>query len=99
MRSPLMAMSAGAGPRSGKTTVLGATLEILNASLTPPFQLDEYSEAGEDVRLKYRYLDLRRPEIQQRLRMRSRITSVARRYLEEQGFWDIESLLQSIGNS
>jgi aspartyl-tRNA synthetase len=76
---------------TGEIEVLGDTLEILNASLTPPFQLDEYSDAGEDVRLKYRYLDLRRPEIQQRLRMRARITSVVRRYLEEQGFWDVET--------
>jgi aspartyl-tRNA synthetase len=76
---------------TGEIEVLGDTLEILNASLTPPFQLDEYSDAGEDVRLKYRYLDLRRPEMQQRLRMRARITSVVRRYLEEQGFWDVET--------
>jgi aspartyl-tRNA synthetase len=77
--------------RTGAIEVLGATLEILNASLTPPFQLDEYSDAGEDVRLRHRYLDLRRPELQERLMLRARITSVVRSYLEEQGFLDIET--------
>ena len=62
---------------TGEIEVLGRTLEILNPSLTPPFQLDEYSEAGEDVRLRYRYLDLRRPEMQQRLKTRARITSAS----------------------
>ncbi|MGA1676403.1 MAG: aspartate--tRNA ligase [Pseudomonadales bacterium] len=76
---------------TGAVEVLGATLEILNASLTPPFQLDEYSDAGEDVRLRHRYLDLRRPELQERLMLRARITSVVRGYLEEHGFLDIET--------
>jgi aspartyl-tRNA synthetase len=76
---------------TGAIEVLGAGLEILNSALTPPFQLDEHSDAGEDVRLKYRYLDLRRPEMQERLRMRARITSAVRRYLEEHGFWEIET--------
>jgi len=76
---------------TGAIEVLGDTLEILNAALTPPFQLDEYSDAGEDVRLKYRYLDLRRPEMQSRLRMRAQITSAARRYLEDHGYWEVET--------
>ncbi len=76
---------------TGEVEVLGATLEILNPSLTPPFQLDEYSEAGEDVRLRYRYLDLRRPEMQQRLHMRAVITSAVRRHLENAGFWEVET--------
>jgi len=67
---------------TGEVEILGASVEILNPSLTPPFQLDEYSDAGEDVRLRYRYLDLRRPEMQQRLQARARITSAVRRYLE-----------------
>ena len=46
---------------TGEIEVLGKELEILNAAATPPFQLDEYSDAGEDIRLRYRYLDLRRP--------------------------------------
>ncbi|MFV1981603.1 MAG: aspartate--tRNA ligase, partial [Rhodothermia bacterium] len=76
---------------TGEVEVLGRTLEILNVSQTPPFQLDKHSEAGEDVRLRYRYLDLRRPEMQQRLRTRAKISSAVRRHLEGKGFWEIET--------
>ncbi len=77
--------------KTGQIEVLGRTLEILNASLTPPFQLDDYSDAGEDIRLRYRYLDLRRPEMQHRLRMRATILSSVRRYLETAGYTEIET--------
>ena len=77
--------------KTGEVEVLGSTLEILNASATPPFQLDEYSSAGEDVRLRYRYVDLRRPEMQARLRLRSEVTSCVRRFLESEGYWEIET--------
>ncbi|MCH2333378.1 MAG: aspartate--tRNA ligase [Pseudomonadales bacterium] len=77
--------------KTGEVEVLGSTLEILNASATPPFQLDEYSSAGEDVRLRYRYVDLRRPEMQGRLRLRSEVTSHVRRFLESEGYWEIET--------
>ena len=76
---------------TGEIEVLGASLEVLNISETLPFQLDEYSNAGEDVRLKYRYLDLRRPAMQERLRLRARISSHVRRYLESQDYVDIET--------
>lgn len=76
---------------TGEVEVLGATLEILNPALTPPFQIDEYSDAGEDIRLKYRYIDLRRPEMQARLKMRAQITSVVRSFLEQLGHWEIET--------
>ena len=76
---------------TGEVEVLGKELVILNAAKTPPFQLDEYSEAGEDIRLRYRYMDLRRPEMQQRMQARARITSAVRAYLEQHGFWDIET--------
>ncbi|MYE12817.1 MAG: aspartate--tRNA ligase [Gammaproteobacteria bacterium] len=76
---------------TGEIEVLGATLEILNAADTPPFQLDEYSNAGEDVRLRYRYLDLRRPEMQERLRLRARTASHVRRYLEDAGYLEVET--------
>ncbi len=76
---------------TGEVEVLGKELEILNRSVTPPFQLDEYSSAGEDVRLRYRYLDLRRPEMQERLRLRSKVTHLIREYLKEQEFVDIET--------
>ena len=76
---------------TGEIEVLGYDLEVLNEAKTPPFQLDEYSEAGEDIRLRYRYLDLRRPEMQARLRMRSLITSQIRNFLEVNGYLDIET--------
>ena len=76
---------------TGEIEVLGSSLEILNASETLPFQLDEYSRAGEEVRLKYRYLDLRRPPMQERLRMRARVASHIRRFLESEDYVDIET--------
>ncbi|HEY5679589.1 MAG TPA: aspartate--tRNA ligase [Pseudomonadales bacterium] len=76
---------------TGEVEVLGAELEVLNVSETPPFQLDEHSEAGEDVRLKYRYLDLRRPEMQSRIFARARIASAVRRFLEDEGYWEVET--------
>ena len=63
--------------RTGEIEVLGLELTVLNAAKTPPFQLDEYSDAGEDIRLRYRYLDLRRPEMQQRLQTRAQITGAS----------------------
>ena len=66
-------------------------MEILNTALTPPFQLDEYSEAGEDIRLKYRYMDLRRPEMQEKLKVRAQITSAIRSVLEEENFMEVET--------
>ena len=77
--------------KTGAVEVLGDALVILNRSETPPFVLDEYSDAGEEVRLKHRFVDLRRPEMQERLRLRARAVSHVRRFLEEEGFWDIET--------
>ena len=76
---------------TGEIEVLGKELEILNKAATPPFQLDEHTAVGEDVRLHYRYMDLRRPEMQQRLILRSRITNAVRNYLDGEGFLDIET--------
>ena len=76
---------------TGEIEVLGHELEILNRAATPPFQLDDHQTVGEDIRLKNRFIDLRRPEIQQKLRFRSKVTSVLRRYLDENGFLDIET--------
>ena len=76
--------------RSGQVEVLGLDLEILNASEPVPFQLDEQN-VGEETRLTYRYLDLRRPEMQQRFQLRAKATGYMRRHLEEQGFLDIET--------
>ncbi len=76
---------------TGAIEVSGVELEILNSADTPPFQLDGHTEAGEEVRLRHRYLDLRRPELAQRLRFRGQVTSLIRRQLEEAGFIDIET--------
>ncbi len=76
---------------TGAIEVLGKQLEIYNAAATPPFPLDEHSSVGEEVRLRYRYLDLRRPEMQERLKLRARITSTLRSYLDAQGFLDLET--------
>ncbi len=76
---------------TGRIEVLGKVLTILNAAETPPFQLDEHMEVGEDVRLRNRFIDLRRPEMLNKLRMRSKVTSTIRRYLDENGFLDIET--------
>ena len=76
---------------TGEIEVLGKELEILNTAATPPFQLDEYTAVGEEVRLQYRYMDLRRQEMQARLIMRSRITSAVRNFLDREGFLDIET--------
>ena len=76
---------------TGKVEVVGQGLVLLNQAATPPIQQDEYSTAGEDIRLRYRYLDLRRPEMQHRLRLRSQITNLIRQYLTAQDFVDIET--------
>ncbi len=76
---------------TGEIEVYGNDLEILNAAETPPFPLNEHSNVGEDVRLKYRFLDLRRGEMQNSLRLRARVTSAIRTFLDENGFLDIET--------
>ncbi|MEX1666810.1 aspartate--tRNA ligase [Zhongshania arctica] len=83
--------TVNANMKTGEIEVLGKELEILNESETPPFQLDDHTNVGEDVRLRYRYLDLRRPQISDKLRLRAKITSVLRRYLDSQNFLDIET--------
>ncbi|MGB5834726.1 MAG: aspartate--tRNA ligase [Thiohalocapsa sp.] len=77
---------------TGEVELLAQSLTVLNAAETPPFQLDDHhTDASEEIRLRYRYIDLRRPEMQERLRIRSRITQCMRRFLDEQGFLDIET--------
>jgi aspartyl-tRNA synthetase len=76
---------------TGEVEILGKKLEILNSAATPPFQLDQHIEVGEDVRLKYRYIDLRRPEMLEKLKLRSKVTSSIRRFMDENGFLDIET--------
>ena len=76
---------------TGEIEVYGTQLEILNSAATPPFQMDEHITVGEDVRLKHRYMDLRRVEMQNSLRFRSKVTNSIRNYLDEYGFLDIET--------
>ena len=83
--------TVNANMATGEIEVYGTQLEILNSATTPPFQMDEHITVGEDVRLKYRYMDLRRTEMQNSLRFRSKITNSIRNYLDELGFLDIET--------
>jgi aspartyl-tRNA synthetase len=76
---------------TGQVELLGKEVIILNAAATPPFPLDEHVDVGEDVRLRYRFIDLRRPEMLNRLRFRSRVTSYIRNYLDSNGFMDVET--------
>ncbi|BCD98814.1 aspartate--tRNA ligase [Marinagarivorans cellulosilyticus] len=76
---------------TGEIEVYGQALEILNVAETPPFQMDSHTTVGEDVRLKHRYIDLRRNEMQRNLRLRSSITTAIRNYLHDNGFLDIET--------
>ncbi len=76
---------------TGKIEVLGREVTILNQAETPPFPLDDEREVGEDVRLKYRYIDLRRPLMLQRMKLRSQIASTLRRFLDDNGFMEIET--------
>ena len=76
---------------TGEVEVYGTQLKILNSAATPPFQMDEHITVGEDVRLKHRYMDLRRVEMQNSLRFRSKITNSIRNYLDDNGFLDIET--------
>lgn len=76
---------------TGKVEIAAKTLEILSSSEPPPFYPDEHQNVSEEVRLRYRYLDLRRPEMLQRFQFRSKVTQVLRRYLDSHGFLDIET--------
>ena len=76
---------------TGNIELYANHLEVLNQAQTPPFQLDEHVNVGEEVRLKYRYMDLRRPEMQKNLKLRSEVTNSVRNFLIEKGFLDIET--------
>ncbi len=76
---------------TGEIEVLGKELVILNKSETPPFQLDDHQQVSEEVRLKNRFMDLRRPEMQQKLRLRASVSSYIRNFLDDNGFLDIET--------
>ncbi|ORJ57096.1 aspartate--tRNA ligase [Geothermobacter hydrogeniphilus] len=77
--------------KTGEVEIEISELRILNQAKTPPFMLDEYTDVAENLRLKYRYLDLRRPTVQHCLMMRHQVTRTVRNYLDEEGFLDIET--------
>ncbi len=76
---------------TGEIEVLGREVRVLNTADTPPFQLDEHSKVGEEVRLKHRYMDLRRSEMLENLMLRSRVTTFVRNFLSDHGFVDTET--------
>lgn len=76
---------------TGEVEIDGLELTILNRSEPTPFPIDEFHDVGEETRLHYRYLDLRRPEMLHRMRFRAMITRYLRRFLEDRGFLDIET--------
>lgn len=76
---------------TGEIEIDGLELIILNRAETTPFPIDEYHDVSEETRLKYRYLDLRRPEMLYRMKLRAAISRYLRRYLDDNGFLDIET--------
>src|SRR6185295_17909930 len=76
---------------TGEVEVAASGLELLNASNTPPFPIEDRIEASEDLRLRFRYLDLRRPEMTSILALRHRVMKLMRDYLDERGFVEVET--------
>lgn len=75
---------------TGEVEVLGHSIEILNKAKTPPFQLDD-ENVQDDTRLRYRYIDLRRPQMQDNIRLRARVAKILRSFLDDHGFLEIET--------
>ena len=76
---------------TGDIEIIVEKLNILNESKLPPFTIEENTDGGDDLRMKYRYLDLRRPNVRQNLELRHRMTMEVRRYLDSKGFLEIET--------
>ncbi len=76
---------------TGEIEIIPEQLRILSESETPPFPIEENSRTKEEVRLKYRYLDLRRPDLQRNLMMRSKVATLTRQFLADEGFFEIET--------
>ena len=77
--------------KTGKIELIATQMSLLNKAQTPPFPLDEHQHVGEEVRLKYRYIDLRRPDMQARFLLRAKASHYIRQFLESNGFIDIET--------
>jgi len=89
--SPRPAGTVNPKMKTGDVEIEVSELRILNVAKTPPFMLDEFTEVAENLRLKYRYLDLRRESIQQNIIMRHQVAQATRNYLAENGFLEIET--------
>lgn len=76
---------------TGDIELIVSELDVLNAALTPPFTIEEETDGGDDLRMKYRYLDLRRNCVRKNLELRHRMAFEVRRYLDEQGFLEVET--------
>jgi aspartyl-tRNA synthetase len=76
---------------TGKIEVLATELVVLNVAKTPPFEIDAANQVGEEIRLQHRYIDLRRSVMQEKLAVRHRVTKITRVYIDENGFWEIET--------
>ncbi len=77
--------------KTGDIEVIATDIRVLSESLTPPFQIEENSQTKDEIRLKYRYLDLRRPDIQRNLMMRSKVAYLMRDFMAKEGFLEIET--------
>ena len=77
--------------KTGDIEVIATSIRVLSEAQTPPFQIEENSKTSEDIRLKYRYLDLRRPDIQRNLMLRSNVLRVMRDFMANEGFLEIET--------
>ena len=77
--------------KTGDIEVIATSIRVLSEAQTPPFQIEENSKTSEDIRLKYRYLDLRRPDIQRNLMLRSNVLRVMRDFMAKEGFLEIET--------
>ena len=76
---------------TGDIEILAKELNVLSESLTPPFTIEDESDGGDDIRMKYRYLDLRRPVVRKNLELRHRMTTMIRNYLDAQNFIEVET--------
>ena len=83
--------NANANMKTGDIEVRATSLRILSESETPPFPIESDSKTKEELRLKYRYLDLRRPDLQEKIMMRSRVTAKIREFMTNEGFLEIET--------
>ena len=76
---------------TGEIEIIVSELDVLNSSLTPPFTIEENTDGGDDIRMKYRYLDLRRANVRSNLELRHKMTIEVRKYLDSQGFIEVET--------